>query len=216
MVLAQARPSSPALPARHRRRGRGRAGRRRRARPGRARRTRQPRPGDIFLITRPSRPVPVTASRDSPASAMAFFAAGASSTSRAGAGAASGTGRTSTGPAKGTSSPGWRRSRGGGAGRHDGDRGELRIRRDRRAFGREDGREHAGGGRGHLDRDLVGLELAEHLVLRHGVAGLLEPGGNCRLGHAFPSVGTITSIILPSPRRAGPRRLSLSQPAPGP
>src|SRR5947208_1760061 len=35
--------------------------------------------------------------------------------------------------------------------------------------------EHAGGRRRNLDGDLVGLELNQGLVDRHGVAGLLEP-----------------------------------------
>ena len=45
--------------------------------------------------------------------------------------------------------------------------------------------ERAAGGRGHLDRDLVGLELAEHLVLGDRVADLLEPGRDRRLGDAL-------------------------------
>ena len=45
--------------------------------------------------------------------------------------------------------------------------------------------QRAAGGRGDLDRDLVGLELAEHLVLGDGVADLLEPGRDGRLGDAL-------------------------------
>ena len=45
--------------------------------------------------------------------------------------------------------------------------------------------ERAAGRRRHLDRDLVGLELAEHLVLGHRVADLLEPGRDRRLGDAL-------------------------------
>src|SRR2546426_81007 len=52
---------------------------------------------------------------------------------------------------------------------------EQRTHRDRLAVLGDDLAEHAGGRRGHLDGDLVGLELDQRLVDRHGFAGLLEP-----------------------------------------
>ena len=49
--------------------------------------------------------------------------------------------------------------------------------------------EHAGGGRRHLDRHLVGFELDQRLVDRDGVAGLLEPLADGRLGDGFAEGG---------------------------
>jgi hypothetical protein len=79
------------------------------------------------------------------------------------------------------------RGRGGGAARRD--HGKAGVRRDGRTLGRDDLGQHARGGGGHLDRDLVGLELAQHLVLHHGIAGLLEPGRDRRLGNALAERG---------------------------
>ena len=45
--------------------------------------------------------------------------------------------------------------------------------------------EHAGGRRRDLDGDLVGLELDQRLVHRHGVAGLLEPAADGGLRHGL-------------------------------
>ena len=45
--------------------------------------------------------------------------------------------------------------------------------------------EHAGGRRRDFDGDLVGLELDQGLVHRHGIAGLLEPAADRGLGHGL-------------------------------
>ena len=66
-----------------------------------------------------------------------------------------------------------------------GDPAELAAGLDRRAVGGVDLGERAARRRGHLDRDLVGLELAEHLVLGDRVADLLEPGRDRRLADAL-------------------------------
>ena len=65
------------------------------------------------------------------------------------------------------------------------DPAELAAGLDRGAGLGVDLAERAGGRGGNLDRDLVGLELAEHLVLHDGVADLLEPGGDRRFGDAL-------------------------------
>jgi hypothetical protein len=44
---------------------------------------------------------------------------------------------------------------------------------------------HAGDGRRHFDRDLVGFEAGNRLVERDGFAGLLQPLADRRFGHAF-------------------------------
>ena len=46
-------------------------------------------------------------------------------------------------------------------------------------------RQHAGGGRRHFDRHLVGFELDQRLVDGDGVARLLEPLADGRLGDGF-------------------------------
>ncbi len=38
--------------------------------------------------------------------------------------------------------------------------------------------EHAGRGRRHLENDLVGLQIDEIFIARHGIAGLLVPRDN--------------------------------------
>jgi hypothetical protein len=54
-----------------------------------------------------------------------------------------------------------------------------------RPFGDSEVGHRAGRGRRHLDRDLVGLELAQGLVDRDGVARLDQPLGDGRLGDRF-------------------------------
>ncbi len=141
------------------------------------------------FITRPSRPVPVTASRLRPASAIAFFAEGRilDVLRRGGGGAgASGRGVMSTGPSAGTGCPGVSETAGAGPPATTGVMvASLALAETVEPSGRKDRRQHARGGRGHLDRDLVGFQFAQHLVLRHGIARLLEPGRDRRLGHAF-------------------------------
>ncbi|MPL74173.1 hypothetical protein SDC9_19983 [bioreactor metagenome] len=85
------------------------------------------------------------------------------------------------------------RGRGGGSGDRTGGAfghdGELRRGGDGRALGGDDLGQHAGDGRGNLDRDLVGFKLAQHLVLRDRVAHFLEPGGNRGFRHALAQGG---------------------------
>ena len=127
------------------------------------------------FITRPSRPVPSTASGARPLSAISLLAEGASSTSRSAGG--------DRAPRRGgRGGDGRRAGLGGGAA---GDAAELAAGLHGGAVLGVDLGEDAGGGRGHLDGDLVGLELAEHLVLGHRVADLLEPGRDGGLGDAL-------------------------------
>ena len=70
--------------------------------------------------------------------------------------------------------------------------GNLReqcVHADGRAFGGDDLGQLAGDGGRDLDRHLVGLKLAQHLIHGDGVAWFLEPGGDRRLGHAFAQRG---------------------------
>ena len=130
-------------------------------------------------MIRPSRPVPSTWSGARPRSAMSFFAEGASSTSRFAAGAGARSAAAAPAAATGAEAGGRR------AGAAAGDAAELAAGLDGGAGLGVDLGERAGGGGGDLDGDLVGLELAEHLVLGHGVAQLLEPGGDGRLADAL-------------------------------
>ncbi len=52
-----------------------------------------------------------------------------------------------------------------------------------------DFRQHAGGGRRHLDRHLVGFQFDHRLVGGDGVAGVLEPFADGRLGDGFAEGG---------------------------
>ena len=65
------------------------------------------------------------------------------------------------------------------------DLAEQRADRDGLAVLGRDLAEHAGGRRRHFDGDLVGLELDQRLVHRHGIAGLLEPAADGGLGHGL-------------------------------
>ena len=67
--------------------------------------------------------------------------------------------------------------------------GQLAAGLDGFAFALEDLGQGAGLGRGHLDGDLVGFQLAQHLVGLDAVAFLLEPGGDGGLGHGFTQGG---------------------------
>ena len=53
----------------------------------------------------------------------------------------------------------------------------------------DDFRQHAGGRRVDLERDLVGFELDQGLVGLDGVAGLLEPAADGRFGNGFAEGG---------------------------
>src|SRR6185437_3794001 len=66
-----------------------------------------------------------------------------------------------------------------------GDLSEQRADRDRLAVLGGDLAERAGGRRRDLDRDLVGLELDQRFIDRHGIAGLLEPAADGGLGHGL-------------------------------
>jgi hypothetical protein len=70
-----------------------------------------------------------------------------------------------------------------------GDGGEERVDSHGFAFGGDDFAQGPGGGGGDLHGHLVGFQFAEHLVERHLVARLLEPGRDGRLGDAFPERG---------------------------
>jgi hypothetical protein len=63
--------------------------------------------------------------------------------------------------------------------------GAAAFDRDRVAVFGGDVAQHPGRRRRHLDRDLVGLELHQRLVDRDGIAGLLEPLADGRLGDGF-------------------------------
>jgi hypothetical protein len=73
---------------------------------------------------------------------------------------------------------------------------EQRAKADRVAFLGGDLGQRAGRRRGHLDRDLVGFELEQGLVGLHGVADLLEPLADGRLGDGFAQVGTRISVAM--------------------
>ena len=70
-----------------------------------------------------------------------------------------------------------------------GDDGQPGIGVHRGALCRDDLGQHARHWRGHFDRDLVGFQLAQHFVLFHRIAGLLEPGRDRRFRHAFAERG---------------------------
>ncbi|MGY4304685.1 hypothetical protein ACVIJ6_001928 [Bradyrhizobium sp. USDA 4369] len=84
---------------------------------------------------------------------------------------------------------GLRGSRGsrGGLGGHSAiiDLAEQRADGNRLAVLGDDLAERAGRRSRHLDRHLVGFELDERLVDRHGVAGLLEPAADGGFGDGF-------------------------------
>ncbi len=55
-------------------------------------------------------------------------------------------------------------------------------------FGQQFGHDTGSGGR-NLDGYLVGLQFAQHLIGFERLTGFFEPGGDCRLGHAFAQGG---------------------------
>ena len=69
------------------------------------------------------------------------------------------------------------------------DRGQQRRHAHSRAFGGNDFGQRARHGRWHLDRHLVGFQLAQHVIHCHRIAGFLEPCGDRRLGHTFAQSG---------------------------
>ena len=75
---------------------------------------------------------------------------------------------------------------GGGGGRGAGaQRSEDGVEADGLSFLGDDLVDRSRGGSGHFDRDLVGFQLADRLIRRDAVAGLLEPLGDSRLCDAF-------------------------------
>ena len=86
------------------------------------------------------------------------------------------------------------RCRGGGCGfgrrcgpfDHDGEPG---VGGDGGALGGEDLCQNTGHRAGNLDRDLVGFQFTQHLVLFHRIAGLFEPGRNGGFGDTFAQGG---------------------------
>ena len=70
-----------------------------------------------------------------------------------------------------------------------GNRGQQGIDPHRFPLGGDDVGKGAGHRAWHLDRHLVGFQLAQHLIDGDGLAGLLEPGGNGGFGDAFAQGG---------------------------
>ena len=80
--------------------------------------------------------------------------------------------------------------RGGGAApAASGDCAQQRADRDRIAGLGDDFGEHARGRRVDFERDLVGLEFDQRFVRLHGVAALLEPFADGRLGDRLAEGG---------------------------
>ena len=161
------------------------------------------------LVTRPSLPVPGTVAASMPDSAASLRTDGASGhpLPPAGAGAAAGLPQARAAAPAGLPRGSRLRSRGCRAGAFL-DLAEQRADRDRLAILGGDLAEHAGGRRRHLDRHLVGFELDQRLVDRDGVARLLEPFADGRLGDRFAERGHADlSHWYRSPRhgRARPR-----------
>ena len=168
------------------------------------------------LVTRPSLPEPGTVDASIPVSAASLRTDGASRASSGGFddgfrtrprllfGRVDGRGRVGL-----LVRPPQRRGR-GLAGRACAflDLSEQRADGDRLAVLGRDVAEHAGGGRRHLDRHLVGLELDQRLVDRDRIARLLEPLADGRLGHGFAerghadfSHGAIFLAVVPADER---------------
>ena len=142
------------------------------------------------LVTRPSLPVPSTLAGSMPVSAAILRTDGASGASAApttfggGAELARLGGGLLGAAALGLAAAGF-----AGAPRAVLDLAEQRADRDGLAVLGGDLGEHAGGRRRHLDRHLVGLELDQRLVDRDGIARLLEPFADGRLGDGFAEGG---------------------------
>src|ERR1700736_5874300 len=132
------------------------------------------------FVTRPSLPEPGTVAASMPFSAEILRTEGANGASDGGAFAAA---AAATGAAGGGLGGGG--SRLGGGSRAIADLSEQRADRDRLAILGGDFAEDPRRRRRHLDGDLVGLELDQGLVHRHGVAGLLEPAADGGLGHGL-------------------------------
>jgi hypothetical protein len=89
--------------------------------------------------------------------------------------------------------------RGRCAGRGRGvDAGDQLVGRDGGAIGLHQFGQHAGGRRGDFEHHLVGLDLDQDLVHRHGFAGLLLPLSNVASATDSDSCGTLTSTIAMS------------------
>ena len=71
------------------------------------------------------------------------------------------------------------------------DRADDLVRLHGRALVLDDGPEHAALGRRHLDHDLVGLDVDEHLVALDGIALLLVPGDDQRVGDRLRQRGDL-------------------------
>jgi hypothetical protein len=111
-------------------------------------------------------------------------------------------GRSRRPPADGRRSGGCGGGRRGAAAPARFDPGDQRADGDRVAFGDELLAHRAGDRRGHLDRDLVGLEAGDRLVGRDRVARLLQPLAERRFGDRFPErrdgdVGRPSFLIPP-------------------
>ncbi len=97
------------------------------------------------------------------------------------------------------------------------DLAQERADLDRLAVLDHDFAEHAGSGRRHFDRHLVGLELDQRLIRRHLIARLLEPLRDGRLRHRFAQRGHAnfrrhSSLAFPKPEPARSLNRSSARP----
>ena len=137
-------------------------------------------PSTSPLVTRPSLPVPGTEPDARLLSAISLAAAGMATPAllaEAGA-AAAGAGRRGSGRSR------CRRCRSTGLA-FGVDAGDQLITDHRGAIGLHQFGQHTGTRRRHFEHDLVGLDLDQDLVHRHGVAGLLLPLQQGGLGNRF-------------------------------
>src|ERR1700682_4997616 len=140
------------------------------------------------LVTRPSLPEPGTVAPWTPLSADSLRTDGASGAS---AGAAFGGAAAAGAAAAGGGAAGGAALAGGGPGLGGAPRRAVINLSEQRADG--DGftvlggylAEHARRRLRDFDGDLVGLELDQPLLDRHGIAGLLEPAADGGLGHGL-------------------------------
>ena len=143
------------------------------------------------LVTRPSLPVPGTAAGSTPVSPAMRRTDGASGASAA---ATLGGGWGGAAPERPAAAPsagsaGGAAAAGLAAPAPAIDRAQQRADRDRGAVLGGDLGQHAGGGRGHFDRHLVGLQFDQRLVDARPLALLLEPLADGRFGHGFAQRG---------------------------
>jgi hypothetical protein len=141
------------------------------------------------LVTRPSLPVPATEPAARLLSAISLAAAGMATPALLPPGGSGRGGRQQ------------RRPRGCAAGAaaprlaFGVDAGDQLLGHHGGAVGLHDFGQHAGGGRGHFQHDLVGLDLDQDFIDGDGVAGLLLPLQQVASATDSDSCGTLTSTI---------------------